>query len=61
MSHPDIKVLGVIAGAGEFPRLVMEGARRAGVEVVCVAIRGAAGDDLRPLCRSFRRFRDFLP
>lgn len=57
MSHPDIKVLGVIAGAGEFPRLVMEGARRAGVEVVCVAIRGAAGDDLRPLCRSFRRFR----
>lgn len=57
MSHPDIKVLGVIAGAGEFPRLVMEGARRAGVEVVCMAIRGAAGDDLRPLCRSFRRFR----
>ncbi|MBO5683767.1 MAG: UDP-2,3-diacylglucosamine diphosphatase LpxI [Akkermansia sp.] len=57
MNHADIKVLGIIAGAGEFPRLVMEGARRAGVEVVCMAIRGAASDELRPLCRSFRRFR----
>ena len=57
MSHPDIKVLGIIAGAGEFPRRVMEGARSAGVEVVCMAIRGAASDELRPFCRSFRRFR----
>ncbi len=57
MNHPDIKVLGIIAGAGEFPRLAAEGARRAGVEVVCMGIRGAASDELRPLCRSFRRFR----
>ena len=57
MNHPEIKVLGIIAGAGEFPRRVAEGARRAGVEVVCMGIRGAASDELRPLCRTFRRFR----
>ena len=49
--------LGLFAGAGEYPRMVAEGARRAGVRVVCAGFRGAAGRDLPPLCDAFRRFR----
>lgn len=39
--------LGIIAGAGRFPFLVAEGARRAGRPVVVVALRGLANPDLR--------------
>ena len=34
------ETLGLIAGAGEFPRLVVEGAKRAGLRVVLVGLRG---------------------
>lgn len=34
------KSLGLIAGAGEFPRLVLEGARRSGLRVVVMGLRG---------------------
>lgn len=56
-TDPDIKKLAVIVGAGEFPRLVMEGARRAGVEVYGMAIRGAADASLRALCKDWQVFR----
>jgi UDP-2,3-diacylglucosamine hydrolase len=39
--------LGIIAGAGRFPFLVAEGARKAGRPVVVVALRGLASPDLR--------------
>jgi hypothetical protein len=39
--------LGIIAGAGRFPYLVAEGARRRGIRVVIIALRGLAGPGLR--------------
>jgi hypothetical protein len=39
--------LGVIAGAGRFPFLVAEGARRAGRPVVAIGLRGLANSSLR--------------
>lgn len=54
---PKRHTLGLLAGAGDLPRLVLQGARAAGVRVVCAGFRGAAGDDLPPLCDAFRRFR----
>ena len=45
--------LGLIAGAGRFPILVAEGARRAGLEVVIVGLRGLASPDLRALADKF--------
>ncbi len=38
--------LGVIAGAGQFPFMVVEGAKRAGVDVTVVALRGLADPSL---------------
>lgn len=49
--------LGVLAGAGDFPRMVIEGAKRAGARVVCAGFRGAVRRDIPPLCDAFRRFR----
>lgn len=45
--------LGLIAGAGTFPFLVAEGARRAGRRVVIVALRGFAEPRLRDLADAF--------
>lgn len=45
--------LGIIAGAGRFPFLVADGARRAGRPVVIVALRGLANPDLRALADRF--------
>jgi len=39
--------LGIIAGEGIFPFLVARGAKRAGMRVVAVALRGSAWPDLR--------------
>ena len=50
-------VLGVIACAGEFPRMVIQGARRAGVRVVAAGIRGAVGPDIPGMCDAYRAFR----
>ncbi len=54
---PKRHTLGLLAGAGDLPRLVLQGARAAGVRVVCAGFRGAVGDDLLPHCDAFRRFR----
>ncbi len=51
------QTLGVLAGAGEYPRLMIEGARRAGWRVVCAGFRGAADPSLAALCDAFRLFR----
>jgi len=40
-------VLGIIAGEGVFPILVARGAKRAGVRVVAIALRGSAWEQLR--------------
>lgn len=45
--------LGIIAGAGRFPFLVAEGARRAGRPVVIVGLRGLADHALRDLADRF--------
>lgn len=45
--------LGLIAGAGEFPRLVARGARDAGRPVCIIALRGSAEPDLRSLADRF--------
>lgn len=58
MNHyPKDMVLGVIACAGEFPRMVIVGARRAGVRVVAAGIRGAVGRDIPALCDAYKSFR----
>lgn len=55
---PQRHTLGVLAGAGDYPRLVLEGAQRAGVRAVCAGFRGAAkAGELRPLCSAYRAFR----
>ena len=55
---PQKHTLGVLAGAGDYPRLVLEGAARAGVRVVCAGFRGAAcARELKPLCAAYRTFR----
>lgn len=50
-------VLGVLAGAGEYPRLMVEGAKRAGVRVVVAGFRGAVDKSLSSIADSFRLFR----
>lgn len=45
--------LGLIAGEGEFPRLVARGARAAGRSVAIVALRGCADPSLRELADFF--------
>jgi len=45
--------LGLIAGEGEFPKLVARGARAAGRPVAIVALRGAADAELRDLAERF--------
>ena len=55
---PQKHTLGVLAGAGDYPRLVLEGARRAGVRAVCAGFRGAAkAGELKPLCTAYGSFR----
>lgn len=45
--------LGVIAGAGEFPFMVVRGAKAAGCRVVVVALRGLADPALRELADEY--------
>jgi len=45
--------LGLIAGEGEFPKLVARGARAAGRPLAIVALRGAADAELRDLAERF--------
>ncbi len=55
---PDrIRTLGIIAGAGEYPRLALEGARRAGVRVVVAGIKGSVEKGLAGLCDVYGSFR----
>ncbi len=51
------QTLGVLAGAGEYPRLMIEGARRAGWRVICAGFRGAVDKQLAELCDAFQIFR----
>ncbi len=51
------QTLGVLAGAGEYPRLMIEGAKRAGWRVVCAGFRGAVDKKLASLCDAFQIFR----
>jgi DUF1009 family protein len=46
--------VGVIAGGGRFPILVVEGAKRAGRRVVVVGVRGLADPTLKSLADVFR-------
>ena len=48
--------VGIIAGAGRFPFLVAEGAKREGRSVVIVGLRGLADPDLQSLADVFRWF-----
>lgn len=45
--------LGLIAGEGAFPLLVAQGARAAGRQVVCAALRGNADPELANACSEF--------
>ena len=53
MSEEACPPLGVIAGAGQFPFMVVEGARKAGCRVVVVGLRGLADPALRGLADEF--------
>lgn len=56
ISH--IKTLAVIACAGAYPRLVIEGAKRAGVRVVGIGAKGAVNRaEIEPLCDVYREYR----
>lgn len=46
-------MLGLIAGEGELPLLVARNARRAGLRLAVVGLRGYANPDLQPLADSF--------
>ena len=52
--NPSETPLGLIAGEGEFPKLVARGARNAGRPVAVVALRGYADPELRNLSAIFR-------
>lgn len=54
---PQNNVIGLLAGAGEYPRLIIEGAKRAGMRVVVAGFRGAVGKEIPPLCDAFAKFR----
>ncbi|MBE6417779.1 MAG: LpxI family protein [Akkermansiaceae bacterium] len=54
---PQQHVIGLLAGAGEYPRLIIEGAKRAGMRVVVAGFRGAVGKEIPPLCDAFAKFR----
>lgn len=49
----DMSVLGVIAGAGKFPDMVIEGARRAGLRVVVLGLKEIADPSLAELADEF--------
>ncbi len=49
--------LGVLAGAGEYPRLLAEGARRAGRRIVGIGFRGAEEPAFIALCDHYTSFR----
>lgn len=53
-SHPLPTPVGLVAGAGELPRLVARSLRRSGRSVSAVALRGSAEPDLKSLCDRFR-------
>lgn len=57
LPDPALHTLGVLAGAGEYPRLMIEGARCAGMRVVGIGFRGAVGKDIPSLCDVYRSFR----
>jgi len=57
LPDPALHTLGVLAGAGEYPRLMIEGARRAGMRVVGIGFRGAVGREIPGLCDAYRTFR----
>ena len=46
--------LGVIAGAGRFPLMVVDGARRAGCHVTVIGLRGLADPSLAAIADTFR-------
>lgn len=50
---PNGKTLGLIAGEGEFPKLVLRGAKRAGLRVVVVGLRGCHDGALREKADAF--------
>jgi DUF1009 family protein len=52
LARPDTPI-GLLAGSGRFPVVVAEKARRLGVPVVCVGIRGEAPPELIPLVSRF--------
>lgn len=53
--------LGLIAGSGRFPRMVLEGARRAGCHVTVVGLRGLADPALAEAADVFRWSRLAAP
>ncbi len=56
-SNPVQPPLGILAGAGEYPRLLAEGARRAGRRIVGVGFRGAEEPAFRALCDHYACYR----
>jgi DUF1009 family protein len=52
-SNPSAETLGVIAGAGKFPFMVIEGARQAGHRVVVLGLREIADPSLAELADEF--------
>lgn len=55
--YPKDMVLGIIACAGEFPRMVIEGAHREGVRVVAAGMRGAVGKEIPAMADAYKSFR----
>lgn len=54
---PRKHVIGILAGAGEYPRLMMRGAKQAGFRVVAAGFRGAVGKEVPALADAYRSFR----
>lgn len=52
-----LRTIGVVACAGDYPKMVIQAAKKAGVRVVCAGMKGAVRGDIPPLCDLYRSFR----
>ena len=49
--------IGIVAGEGDFPVLIAQGARSLGIDVYVFAVRGLGSDKLGPLAKGFHELK----
>ncbi len=56
-AQPEPTPLGILAGAGEYPMMMLRGAKREGRRVIGAGFKGAVSDEFAEACDEFDRFR----